>query len=189
MGGTSFEQFRSSLRNPVARRAIGIEMSDDEAVTIAADDGLARAYYENWLERTPVKAPTQLPRGPQAFVHNASVGQKPRSGFWGYLGCLGVLLVAGVGFQLTRAGEDPADRNDNQSVAEVACENAVRANLKAPATASFSSNASDAGYREWTVSGYVDSENSFGAMIRTNYSCTVDITADVANATVTSLDG
>lgn len=171
----------------MARRAIGIEMSDDEAVRIAADEGLSRAYYENWLKRTPSKPPTQLPRGPQAFVDNAAVGQKSRSGFWGCLGCLGVLLIAVVGFQLTRAGEDPADRNDNQTVAEVACENAVRANLKAPSTASFSSNASDAGYRKWTVSGYVDAENSFGAKIRTDYSCTVDITAEVAKATITGL--
>jgi len=162
-------------------------MSDNEAVRIAADESLSRAYYENWLKRTPVKPPTQLPEGPQAFVDNAAVGQRSRSRFWGSLGCLGLLLVAVVGFQLARAGEDPADRNDNQSVAEVACENAVRANLKAPSTASFSSDATDAGHRKWTVSGFVDAENSFGAKIRTDYLCTVDITGDVANATITRI--
>ncbi len=53
----------------------------------------------------------------------------------------------------------------------VACEDAVEQLLRAPATASFSSTAS--GSDRVVVDGYVDSENGFGALVRSDFQCTV----------------
>lgn len=59
----------------------------------------------------------------------------------------------------------------------------VRERLKAPATARFPTNHRDDGVSlastgscRWTISAYVDSQNSFGALIRTGYTlvATVD---------------
>lgn len=50
--GTSFEQFKAVLRNDVARRAVGLDISNFEAERIADDPVLARAYYDNWRSRS-----------------------------------------------------------------------------------------------------------------------------------------
>lgn len=57
MVGTSFEQFKRSLGNPVARRAIGLDLSDVEAQRVLSDGGLSRAYYDNWLRHQPTTPP------------------------------------------------------------------------------------------------------------------------------------
>ncbi|MGO2746200.1 hypothetical protein [Microbacterium sp.] len=69
--GTSFEQFNAVLRNDVARRAVGLDISNSEAERIAGDPVLARAYYDNWRSRSnagvmpiPLAAP---PAHPEPF--------------------------------------------------------------------------------------------------------------------------
>ena len=58
-------------------------------------------------------------------------------------------------------------------LAERACKRAVESHLKAPATADFTVvSATKESSREWTVTGTVDAENSFGAKIRNNWICT-----------------
>jgi hypothetical protein len=63
-----------------------------------------------------------------------------------------------------------------------ACERAVESTLKAPATADFSgalgSDITERGGGLFDVVGHVDSENGFGANVRTNFSCTVRNTGD-----------
>lgn len=64
----------------------------------------------------------------------------------------------------------------------------VKSRLKAPSTASFCSQSSATitkSGRTWTITGYVDAENSFGAMIRNNF--TVQITFN-KNSTQYSID-
>lgn len=62
------------------------------------------------------------------------------------------------------------------------CEDAVRDDLVAPTTAEFDSQASETNpFRVW---GTVDAQNSFGAMVRNDFSCTVNITDDSFTATV-----
>lgn len=57
------------------------------------------------------------------------------------------------------------------------CKSFVRDRLKAPRTAKFPWSASEAttdlGGGRYQVVSYVDAQNAFGAMLRTNYSCTV----------------
>lgn len=52
----------------------------------------------------------------------------------------------------------------------ISCENSIKASIKSPYSAVFS----DMKYKKWTshfVVGVVDSENSFGAMMRSNFIC------------------
>lgn len=87
-------------------------------------------------------------------------------------------------------GDDPREKDEttSSSVAEapkpkdigdelgaqVVCRDFIEDRLKSPASADFSDeDATHVRGRVWTVTGAVDSENSFGAMIRNTYSCTV----------------
>jgi hypothetical protein len=64
-----------------------------------------------------------------------------------------------------------------ETSAYLTAEDAVKSQLKAPSTASFpwynDSFVTDNGDGTYTVSAYVDAENSFGAKIRSNWSCKV----------------
>jgi cytochrome c biogenesis protein ResB len=53
------------------------------------------------------------------------------------------------------------------------CEGFVKVRLKAPSTAKFSNEATSVNGRLYTVTGDVDAQNSFGAMLRNRYSCFV----------------
>lgn len=83
-----------------------------------------------------------------------------------------VVLAAGVtAFLLTRGP-------DLKQQATQACEDKIRASLKAPATAKFSgedASPSDATQaadgKGWYVTGNVDAENSFSALVRSTWTC------------------
>lgn len=69
---------------------------------------------------------------------------------------------------------------ENGGGVRVACEELVKQQLKAPGTADFGGVEYDPppageGDGTWTATGYVDAENGFGANIRTNWTCTVDV--------------
>lgn len=88
---------------------------------------------------------------------------------------LGVVIVAGLTVASIRSGGqgDGTDDTDSglSSDAKDVCENSVKDKLKAPATAEFSDEQAALEGSTWTVTGSVDSENSFGALIRSTYSC------------------
>lgn len=88
-------------------------------------------------------------------------------------GCLGVVLFAILVFAWSaiQGGDD----RPGTGAAEVACENLVRDQLKSPSTAKFS-NVEATGTGPWTVTGAVDSQNSFGATVRTTWTCRVQST-------------
>ncbi len=64
------------------------------------------------------------------------------------------------------------------SAAQFACQGYVQDRLKAPASAQFAPfrelAISGSGVGPWTVRGYVDAQNSFGANLRSKFSCTVE---------------
>jgi hypothetical protein len=63
------------------------------------------------------------------------------------------------------------DEQVNEQTAITACENSVKAQLKAPSTAGFSDEqATKLSAVRYAVSGFVDAENSFGAKIRNAWS-------------------
>lgn len=65
---------------------------------------------------------------------------------------------------------------DMEVAAGIIAQNAVKVQLKSPASADFPLGASvviKPGHNLYVVRSYVDSQNSFGAMIRTNYVVTL----------------
>lgn len=69
-------------------------------------------------------------------------------------------------------GDDGPSSSENRYYAEQACKRSVERQLKAPSTADFSiSSVDEKSSNEWSVSGTVDAENSFGAKIRNSWTC------------------
>lgn len=92
---------------------------------------------------------------------------------------LGVALLGGCVAWLANRGDSSSSSGGDgrdEFGAQVMCEQFVEDRLKAPATADFPSSSeyvvSGSG-NSYTVQGYVDAENSFGAKIRTNFVCEV----------------
>lgn len=71
--------------------------------------------------------------------------------------------------------------NDSETDAKICAKKAVEDRLKAPSTADFCSysemDATYLGDDRWKITGYVDAENSFGAMVRQNWTVTLTLTA------------
>ncbi|MBD7958636.1 hypothetical protein H9651_13400 [Microbacterium sp. Sa4CUA7] len=72
--GTSYEQFLACLRNSAARRLLGIEMTDEEAVILGADGKAAVAYYEIWSAGRAGNAVASTTAIPQA--HPAPLAER-----------------------------------------------------------------------------------------------------------------
>lgn len=68
-----------------------------------------------------------------------------------------------------------------------ACEDQVSASLKSPSTAKFDSEVLKTG-DEYVVHGFVDAENSFGAMLRMEYRCAIGVSGTEVAANVTMLE-
>jgi hypothetical protein len=89
------------------------------------------------------------------------------------------VAIALLVLTLTACG---SSSNGGKGGAYEACKRAVASELKAPATADFSgpfsSTITEHSDGTYDVVGYVDSENSFGANIRSDWTCTVRSTGD-----------
>jgi len=94
----------------------------------------------------------------------------------GCIGCIGLIALA---FLLALIfPSDPAKRrqDDADAMAVTLCQQHIKQRLKAPSTASFpwgySRNLTHVGDK-YIYAHYVDAQNSFGAMLRNNFVCTV----------------
>ena len=76
-----------------------------------------------------------------------------------------VMLVAVFAYKAHANASSPAHE------ATVTCERAVLAQLKSPATAHFGGASASPEADSWIVTGYVDSQNGFGAVLRSNWTC------------------
>lgn len=103
------------------------------------------------------------------------------------IGCLVILVIGAlVGLASWFAASTPeaqAERDQELSIvlAERACERAVRAQLKSPTTAEFSGTRGAGSGSSYTVTGSVDAENGFGAMIRNSFTCEVNVVDESAS--------
>lgn len=81
-----------------------------------------------------------------------------------------IAVVYGV---LVFSSERTTSVNGDKVSACIVAEKFVKQSLKAPATAEFPPGTSECrtsqSGRKWTVNSYVDSQNGFGALIRTYY--------------------
>lgn len=111
--------------------------------------------------------------------------QKPIEKAVAVLGAL-LLVVVALSFASSQSGQAKPDDLTND--ARVACHAQVESRLKAPSTAEIN-DADEAGGPQgpWTFRGTVDAENSFGAKIRSGWTCRIARTDqgwDVQSVTV-----
>lgn len=92
-----------------------------------------------------------------------------------------IIICIGTYFIMQSQAEDKPDTGDNTG-AYVVCKDFVTDRLKAPSTAEFPSmyysTIEKLTDTTWRVKSYVDAQNSFGAMIRTNFICEVRYTGN-----------
>lgn len=97
------------------------------------------------------------------------------------VGLLVLVALCGIGgFAVFGGGAQPQDPvSDNRGItAEIMCEQFIERELKAPATAEYADPTTSKDGATYTVSGAVDSENSFGAKVRSQYNCIVTDAGD-----------
>lgn len=93
---------------------------------------------------------------------------------WVKIGCGGCGGLIALTVLLLIIGVAATSCGPNKSDARLACQNIVKDRLKSPGSADFSyPEITSAGTDTWTVTGTVDSENSFGAMKRSTYTCKI----------------
>ncbi len=73
-----------------------------------------------------------------------------------------------------------------QVAAQSSCETMVKNHLKSPSTAQFS-NETETGFDPIAITGHVDSENGFGAMLRSSFHCTGTLQGGGVETTLDSI--
>ena len=97
--------------------------------------------------------------------------------------CLIMIAVFALCICATSCGSsDSSSDNPDKIEAYVMSQEFVKERLKAPATADFpwydENFVKELGDNKFEVNAYVDAENSFGAKVRTNYSCVLKYVGD-----------
>jgi hypothetical protein len=126
-------------------------------------------------------------RGSDAWIEAEQAKQKSKNArtMLGYGGLAAVILLGIIGCTAavtSNAGDSPSN-SDNSYEAISQCEARIDRLLKAPGTAAYDSSASG-GPSKYVVSGMVDSENSFGGSVRSEYQCQVTVSGSSATTSV-----
>lgn len=92
-----------------------------------------------------------------------------------------VLIISALFFMWIFGVFDNSVIKENRrsdSISSICAQKEVSMKLKSPSTAKFSIMNEEIlkNENQYRVLGYVDSENAFGAMIRTSYACDVEVT-------------
>jgi hypothetical protein len=126
--------------------------------------------------------PRQFGSGPDVPKTSGNGGGK--SGLAAIVILVGVVALSVMFNTFVDSESEPFDPNwSAEAIAQ--CEELVVQNLKSPSTAKFDTGATGGG--TWIVTGTVDSENSFGAMLRANFQCTVVIKGEDISRRLDSL--
>lgn len=96
---------------------------------------------------------------------------------WGLIIILAIIVL----FVIEVSTQDKSKGKDNAGLVEAyrASENYMERQLKSPKTADFpgvltyKNHVKKMENGQWIINSYVDSQNGFGAIVRTNFSCTV----------------
>lgn len=145
-------------------------------------DGTKRRYWDGsaWTDRTALDA-AKLPRTgptPSSEITPGGVPQpaQPEASNNTKIGCgalIGIVVVATVLFSMLGGSEE----DDNKVGAIVVCEQFVEQRLRSPGSADFQTANSDrvrVSGDTFVYSAFVDSQNGFGAELRTDFICTVE---------------
>lgn len=123
----------------------------------------------SWTGATRDKPPEQLKADIQKSTNKGCL--------WIIAGSAALILVSVIWSLLTGwdSGDDDDESGDfGQYEAQYMCEEFIKDKLKSPGSADFQRPTStSAGADTWKVSGTVDSQNSFGGVVRNSYVCTV----------------
>lgn len=84
-----------------------------------------------------------------------------------------IAIIAVVALLVWRSGQEEPDVDLNGDAKRVCQEEFIPKRLKAPATAEFSGVSVTTAGDTYTVTGSVDSQNSFGALVRSSFACVV----------------
>ena len=96
----------------------------------------------------------------------------------------GLLLLCWVTVSFLASSEDSDAPRDNSILAYNLAEECVKQRLKSPSTAEFAGlfekkdHVTKIGPDKYQIRSYVDAQNSFGAMIRNQWSCTITLYND-----------
>ncbi len=113
-------------------------------------------------------------------VPEAKPGERKRTIIWAVVGAIAILMAIIGGINACSKRPDSNANSKYEAIAQ--CEDRIKQLLKSPATAEFETDATGSG--TWKVTGTVDSDNSFGASLRSSFQCTVVISGDSATTTV-----
>ena len=191
ISSTEYEKLKSELLADSAHASASDQPSDDQPSGLPdppsrtpgwyddPGDGPRQRYWNGWWTSRYRDKPSQT-----GAVDEESEMDQPtalsgddKKTLWG---CLFVILLGVAGIAVWVAvlnGSDGGSGNGDLPGAFVACRSFVRNELVAPSTADFHGWASEQtehlGGGRYRTDSYVDSENSFGAMVRTHYTCVV----------------
>lgn len=119
------------------------------------------------------RLPVQPVQGSVARTGRRSEGGAANSQRRGF-GCLGVVgLIVLVSFMISAVGGDSSGDAPNEVGAQSVCEDVIKQNLKAPSTAELDHVGTVQQDNIFKVTTLVDAENSFGATMRSEYTCRV----------------
>lgn len=137
--------------------------------------GVVYAKYTPKPVPTPPPTVTLEPEGQSP----AAKEEESKSSLWSTLTVLG--MAAGVIYFFIQGQlSGPSSGEQNARYAYFHCQDLVKGRLKAPTSASFPvypalpTNLGDGGLV--VIRSYVDAQNSFGAMLRTNFRCKLQYT-------------
>jgi len=105
------------------------------------------------------------------------------------IGCAAIIAVLCICFVGAYAFFNQSTAPDYKSQADIMCQVHATDSLKAPSTAKFEylpdASIEDLGNNTFDMNSYVDAQNSFGAMLRTNYYCKIQyIGADASDTNI-----
>lgn len=127
----------------------------------------------------------------QADEHlKAVLKRSPNNAEVAHLYDLATLRAKKIAEEMDHVADEQSKQHPQDTLAWVKCGSAATENLKAPSTANFASysrdRVKDLGSWRYQIRSYVDSQNCFGAQVRTGFTCTVQCAA-VGVCSVTDL--
>lgn len=146
------------------------------------------SFIQDELEPRP--ASRISPASPPLMHTPASARQSKTSGVgrvlgFGCLGIIGLFVLFAIVGALSDSDRKTTESGHTEGVVYRVTTRIVAKNLKAPSTAKFPSFYDDGavtftslGGNRYTISSYVDSQNNFGAMLRTHWTATVSVSGE-----------
>jgi hypothetical protein len=158
-------------------------------------DAIVCRYCGRDLFSQPV-TPLQVYQASPSILSRIFSSCTSRAALYVFVTLLILICTCLFGYQMAFG---PKDISADDTKASIMCQSYVTNQLKAPSTAKFESSLDERHYKltgydkAWKIEGYVDAQNSFGAVIRNYYTCEIkyiyvsDDWADPRNWTLINL--